>query len=69
MKRFILLFCLSLLFSCKHESKFNLEKDLYQFSGKMENGDTIEVNVDYSACMYFAREAFTFVKQNDTLFL
>ncbi|GAA5094610.1 hypothetical protein GCM10023210_26360 [Chryseobacterium ginsengisoli] len=69
MKRFILLFCLSLLLSCKHESKFNLEKDLYQFSEKIENGDTIEINVDYSACMYFAHEVFTFVKQNDTLFL
>ena len=68
MKVLITLFCLSLFFSCKHESKFDLEKDLYQFSDKMENGDTIEVNMNYSACMYSAHEVFTFTKQNDTTF-
>ncbi|MFC3160702.1 hypothetical protein [Chryseobacterium arachidis] len=35
----------------------------------MENGDTVEVNIDYSACMYAAHEVFTFIKQNDTVFL
>ena len=68
MKALIPLLFLSLLFSCKHESKFDLEKDLYQFSEKMENGDTVEVNINYSACMYSAYEVFTFIKQNDTTF-
>jgi len=68
MKILIPLFFLSLLFSCKHESKFNLEKDWSQFSEKMENGDTIEMNINYSACMYSAYEIFTFTKRNDTTF-
>lgn len=67
-KAFILL-ALSILFSCKNESKFDLEKDLYEFSEKMENGDTLEVNVDHSACMFAAYERYNFVKENDTLYL
>jgi hypothetical protein len=57
------------LYSCKHESRFDLEKDLYQFSQKMENGDTLKIKVDHSACMFAAFENYNFVKQNDTLFL
>ncbi|NIF07030.1 hypothetical protein F3J23_16450 [Chryseobacterium sp. Tr-659] len=57
------------LFSCKHESKFDLNKDLYQFSEKMENGDTVKIMTDLSACMFFAFETYIFTKQNDTLFL
>lgn len=57
------------LFSCKRESKFNLEKDLYRFTEKMENGDTIEVTADLSACMYAGGEKYTFTKQNDSIFL
>ncbi len=67
-KAFILL-ALSILFSCKNESKFDLEKDLYEFSEKMENGDTLEVNVDHSACMFAAYDRYNFVKENDTLYL
>lgn len=70
MKSFIFLFSLWFIFSCKqHESKFDMKKDLYQFSEKMENGDTIVVNIDYSACMYSAHEVFTFTKQNNTTYL
>jgi len=57
------------LYSCKHESKFDLNKDLYHFSERMENGDTIKIKTDLSACMFFAFEVYTFIKQNDTLFL
>lgn len=57
------------LFSCQHESKFDLNKDLYRFSEKMENGDTLKIMTDLSACMFFAFETYTFTKQNDTLFL
>lgn len=57
------------LFSCKHERKFDLNKDLYHFSEKMENGDTVKIMTDLSACMFFAFETYTFTKQNDTLFL
>jgi hypothetical protein len=46
-KKALFLLALSILFSCNRESKFDVEKDLYQFSEKMENGDTLEVNVDY----------------------
>ena len=46
-----------------------MEKDLYQFSEKMENGDTLEVYVNLSACMYAASEKYCFVKENDTLYL
>lgn len=69
MKNILPFLTLSLILSCKHESEFNLDKDLYQFSEKMENGDTLEVNVDHSACMFAAFETYTFVKQNETLFL
>ena len=69
MKKAIFLLVLSILFSCNNESKFDLEKDLYQFSEKMENGDTLEVGINYSACMFAAFETYTFFKQNDTLFL
>lgn len=69
MKKATFFLALSILFSCNNESKFDLEKDLYQFSEKMENGDTLEVNVDYSACMYAAYERYNFVKENDTLYL
>lgn len=69
MKKIILLFALSIIFSCNRESKFDLEKDLYQFSEKMENGDTLEVYVNLSACMFAASERYNFVKENDTLYL
>lgn len=69
MKISIFLILLLALFSCKHESKFNLEKDLYQFSDKMENGDTLEIKTDLSACAFFAYEVYTLTKRNDTLFL
>lgn len=69
MKKIILLLALSIVFSCNRESKFNLEKDLYQFSEKMENGDTLEVYVNLSACMFAASEKYNFVKENDTLYL
>lgn len=35
----------------------------------MENGDTIEVSADLSACMYAGGEKYTFTKQNDSIFL
>ncbi|WP_426477148.1 hypothetical protein ACP3T3_18030 [Chryseobacterium sp. CBSDS_008] len=67
-KPFFIILLLS-LFSCKHESKFDLHKDIYHFSDKMENGDTVKIITDLSACMFFASETYTFTKQNDTLFL
>ncbi|WP_210148839.1 hypothetical protein [Chryseobacterium scophthalmum] len=69
MKKATFLLALSILFSCNNESMFDLEKDLYQFSEKMENGDTLEVYVNLSACMYAASERYNFVKENDTLYL
>ena len=69
MKKTILLFALSIIYSCNRESKFELEKDLYQFPEKMENGDTLEVYVNLSACMFAASERYNFVKENDTLYL
>jgi hypothetical protein len=69
MKLSFTLLALSLLFSCQQESQFDLEKDLYQFSEKMENGDTIEVNVNHSACLFLSHEIYTFSKQHDTVFL
>ncbi|SIR29867.1 hypothetical protein [Chryseobacterium sp. RU33C] len=57
------------LFSCQHESQFDLNKDLYHFSERMENGDTVRIMTDLSACMFFASETYTFTKQHDTLFL
>lgn len=57
------------LCSCQHESKFNLDKNLYQFSEKMENGDTLKIKTNLSQCTYFAFEEYTFIKQNDSLYV
>lgn len=59
----------SVLYSCHHESKFDLDKDLYQFSEKMENGDTLKIKTDLSQCTFFAFEEYTFIKQNDSLYV
>ncbi len=56
MKKCLSFLIFSLFFSCQHESNFDLEKDLYQFSDKMENGDTVEVNVNHSACLFLSHE-------------
>ena len=69
MKNKILFLLIFTLLSCKRESKFNLEKDLYQFTEKMENGDTVEISADLSACMYTGKEKYTFTKQSDSLFI
>lgn len=69
MKKCISFFIFLLLLSCQQESNFDLEKDLYQFSDKMENGDTIEVSVNHSACLFLSHELYTFIKQKDTVFL
>lgn len=69
MKNKILFLIIFTSFSCKRESKFNLEKDLYQFTEKMENGDTIEIVADLSACMFSGSEKYAFVKENDSIFL
>ncbi|WP_159473376.1 hypothetical protein [Chryseobacterium sp. 18068] len=69
MKKALFPLALSILFSCNRESKFDVEKDLYQFSEKMENGDTLEVYVNLSACMFAASERYNFLKENDTLYL
>jgi len=69
MKRSFFLLTMLLLLSCKRESKFDLEKDLYQFSRKMENGDSLEVRVNHSACIFVAFENYTFIKENDTLYV
>lgn len=58
-----------IVLSCKRESKFNLEKDLFQFSEKMENADTIEITANLSACLSSGFEKYMFVKENDSLFL
>lgn len=69
MKNFISLIIFSILFSCTRKSNFDLERDVYQFSDKMENGDTLEVKVNHSACLFLSHELYTFVKQKDTVFL
>ncbi|MDW9382206.1 hypothetical protein [Chryseobacterium sp. JV558] len=69
MRNLLITILLLSLYSCKNESKFDLNKDLYHFSERMENGDTIKIKTDLSACMFFAFEVYTFTKQNDTLFL
>lgn len=35
----------------------------------MENGDTIEVTADLSACMFSGSEKYSFVKENDSVFI
>lgn len=35
----------------------------------MENGDTIEVSVNHSACLFLSHELYTFIKQKDTVLL
>lgn len=67
-KHYFIILAFSLL-SCKKEHKFDLDKDLYQFSEKMENGDTVKIKTNFLACTYFAFEEYTFTKQNDTLFV
>lgn len=69
MKKLSFIILIFSLFSCKPEHKFNLDKDLYQFSEKMENGDTVKIKTNLSACTYFAFEEYTFTKQNNTLFV
>lgn len=69
MKKCLSFFIFLLLLSCQRESNFDLEKDLYQFSDKMENGDTVEISVNHSACLFLSHELYTFIKQKDTVFL
>lgn len=57
------------LCSCQYENKFDLNKDLYQFSEKMENGDTLKIKTDLSQCTFLAFEEYTFIKQNDSLYV
>lgn len=69
MKKLSFIILIFSLLSCKKEHRFDLDKDLYQFSEKMENGDTVKIKTNLSACTYFALEEYTFTKQNDTLFV
>lgn len=69
MKKFSFIILIFSLLSCKKEHEFDLNKDLYQFSEKMENGDTVKIKTNFPACTYFAFEEYTFTKQNDTLFV
>ncbi len=69
MKKLPFIILIFSLLSCKKEHKFDLDKDLYQFSEKMENGDTVKIKTNLSVCTYFALEEYTFTKQNDTLFV
>lgn len=69
MKKVFSLIILTFLTSCKHESKFDLERYLYQFSEKIENNDTIEVLINHAGCTSRLQERHTFIKQNDSVFL
>jgi len=50
-------------------SHFNLNKNLIDFSKKMENEDTLIIKVDLSACMGRQYEKNVIIKRNDSLFI
>ena len=74
---FVLPIVFCLLLNCCTEKKdkktsaitFNLREDMYNFSNKMRNGDTILINTILGVCTSNSMEYNTVFKQNDSVFI
>lgn len=69
MKKISILLILFVVFSCKKESKFNLRRDIYDFSNKMENSDTLVIRANLSACLSSHSEKLILIKKQDKIHL
>lgn len=73
------LFCLLpvfIFFGCSQKpdnkrqlSTFSLERDIYRFSEKMNNGDTLYLTASIGACFDYTIEYNTIFKKNDSVFI
>ena len=50
-------------------SSFDLKKDIYNFSEKMENGDTLILNAELSVCTSESHDSNLIFKLNDSVFI
>jgi len=50
-------------------STFSLERDIYHFSEKMNNGDTLYLTASIGACFDYTIEYNTIFKKNDSVFI
>ena len=74
---FVLSIVICLLLICCTQNKdkqtsvitFNLREDMYNFSNKMRNGDTILINTILGVCTSNSMEYNTVFKQNDSVFI
>lgn len=70
MSKIYYLFIYLSLISCKHESKFDLQNDVYDFSSKMENDDTLFIDIDLTVCLSDGNsERLTFIRKDDKIYL
>jgi|WetSurMetagenome_2_1015567.scaffolds.fasta_scaffold01666_5 hypothetical protein len=77
-KLIILTIGFALLFSCSEKKEktveilghsFNLEKDIFNFSDSMRNGDTIFLNAKMGVCLSHCEEHNIIYKLNDSIFI
>jgi hypothetical protein len=73
---FLIFLFVALLSGCSQKSKpkmiqssLKLEKDIYRFSEKMSNGDTIYLNASIGACLDQSMENNIITKENDSVFI
>ncbi len=65
-----LLFCSFILFKDnKTPSKFNLIKDIFEFSDKMENHDTLIIDANLSVCESEIFEKNVLIKENNKILI
>ncbi|GAT62145.1 hypothetical protein [Paludibacter jiangxiensis] len=76
MKLFPILFVMFIFFGCSQKpnnkrqlSTFSLERDIYRFSEKMNNGDTLYLTASIGACFDYTIEYNTIFKKNDSVFI
>lgn len=61
-------------FSCEHskelkKSEFKVARDYSKFATKMENYDTLNIEVNLSNCMWFELDKLQITKTNDSIFI
>lgn len=78
MKKILLstLVLITLFFSCEHnynkeskKSEFKVAKDFSKFALKMENYDTLNIEVNLSNCLWFELDKLQITKTNDSIFI
>ena len=53
----------------KNKSDFKLASNFYEFSDKMENGDTLKIIVNLSVCMWNEYDLIELTKTNESIYL